>query len=122
MGILVQYNQMKKLQLLLSLGLMFLIACQPSTNPKITPTTPSTPTASESRTPSASLAPSITSTPQPRQQLADYGPELEDFPTGYNPLTGLPVQDPSMLNLPAVLVSISNMPVTARPQAGLSLD
>jgi hypothetical protein len=30
------------------------------------------------------------------------------------------VQDPSLLELPAVLVSISNMPVTARPQAGLS--
>jgi hypothetical protein len=28
------------------------------------------------------------------------------------------VQDPSLLDLPAVLVSISNMPVTARPQAG----
>jgi len=28
------------------------------------------------------------------------------------------VQDPSLLSLPAVLVSISNMPFTARPQAG----
>jgi hypothetical protein len=28
------------------------------------------------------------------------------------------VQDPSLLDLPAVLVSISNMPVSARPQAG----
>jgi hypothetical protein len=28
------------------------------------------------------------------------------------------VEDPSLLKLPAVLVSISNMPVTARPQAG----
>jgi hypothetical protein len=51
---------------------------------------------------------------------ANYGPELEDFPTGYNPLTGLPMRDPALLDLPAVLVSISNMPVTARPQAGLS--
>jgi hypothetical protein len=38
----------------------------------------------------------------------------------YNPLTGLPVADPSLLELPAVLVSISHFPVTARPQAGLS--
>ena len=30
------------------------------------------------------------------------------------------MQNPAMLNLPAVLVSISNMPVSARPQAGLS--
>ena len=37
-----------------------------------------------------------------------------------NPLTGLPVADPSLLQLPAVLVSISHFPVDARPQAGLS--
>jgi hypothetical protein len=45
---------------------------------------------------------------------------LENFAPGINPLTGLRLQDPSMLDLPAVLVSISNMPVTARPQAGTS--
>ncbi len=38
----------------------------------------------------------------------------------FNPLTGLPVADPSLLRLPALLVSISHFPVTARPQAGLS--
>lgn len=37
-----------------------------------------------------------------------------------NPLTGLPAADPSLLQLPAVLVSISHFPVDARPQAGLS--
>jgi hypothetical protein len=37
-----------------------------------------------------------------------------------NPLTGLPVADPSLLQLPALLVSISHFPVNARPQAGLS--
>ncbi|HSL30544.1 MAG TPA: SdrD B-like domain-containing protein [Anaerolineales bacterium] len=37
-----------------------------------------------------------------------------------NPLTGLPVQDPSLLQIPAVLLSISHFPVEARPQAGLS--
>ena len=45
-------------------------------------------------------------------------------PTPYievlNPLTGLPVEDPSLLQIPAALVSISHFPVTARPQAGLS--
>lgn len=39
---------------------------------------------------------------------------------GINPLTGLPVQDPSLLQIPAVLLSISHFPVEARPQAGLS--
>ncbi|HXF86212.1 MAG TPA: SdrD B-like domain-containing protein [Anaerolineales bacterium] len=37
---------------------------------------------------------------------------------GVNPLTGREVAEPSLLEFPAVLVSISNMPVTARPQAG----
>ncbi|HND47122.1 MAG TPA: SdrD B-like domain-containing protein [Anaerolineales bacterium] len=37
-----------------------------------------------------------------------------------NPLTGLPVKDTSLLDLPALLVSISHFPVEARPQAGLS--
>ncbi|NJC95166.1 MAG: DUF3048 domain-containing protein [Anaerolineae bacterium] len=39
---------------------------------------------------------------------------------GLNPLTGLTVPDASLLELPAMLVSISTFPVTARPQAGLS--
>ncbi len=37
-----------------------------------------------------------------------------------NPLTNKKVQEPSLLNLPALLVSISHFPATARPQAGLS--
>lgn len=37
-----------------------------------------------------------------------------------NPLTGLAVEEPSLLQLPATLLSISHFPVTARPQAGLS--
>jgi hypothetical protein len=39
---------------------------------------------------------------------------------GVNPLTGLPVADPSLLKTPALLVSISNFPAIGRPQAGLS--
>ncbi len=41
-------------------------------------------------------------------------------PVLINPLTGLGVADPSLLDLPALLISISTFPVTARPQAGLS--
>ena len=45
-------------------------------------------------------------------------------PTQYaeviNPLTGLAVEDPSLLQIPATLLSISHFPPTARPQAGLS--
>jgi len=37
-----------------------------------------------------------------------------------NPLTGLPVDNPENLLLPPALVSVTNFPTTARPQAGLS--
>ena len=44
----------------------------------------------------------------------------DQFPEGVNPLTGLPVQNPETLDLPPALISITNFPVSARPQAGLS--
>jgi len=66
--------------------------------------------------PTATLT--VTPTAQPRLTPRPSGPEAGDFAPGVNPLTGLPVLDPALLDLPAVLVSISNLPVTARPQAG----
>lgn len=63
---------------------------------------------------------SPTSTPQPIGAAARVGPQIGDFPSGVNPLTGLAVSDPSLLGLPAILISIPNFPVDARPQAGLS--
>jgi hypothetical protein len=41
-------------------------------------------------------------------------------PPNVNPLTGLQIEDPSLLDFPALLISISHFPVNARPQAGLS--
>ena len=58
-------------------------------------------------------------TPTPSQSKA-MGPEIQDFPEGINPLTGLRVQYTENLQIPAALISISNSPITARPQAGLS--
>ncbi|MDK2982218.1 MAG: hypothetical protein PWQ55_2565 [Chloroflexota bacterium] len=57
-------------------------------------------------------------------------PQDTPFPTipmtagnsGLNPLTGLPVQHPENLLLPPALVSVTNFPPTARPQAGLSFS
>lgn len=37
-----------------------------------------------------------------------------------NPLTGLPVADPDLLDDPTAMLSITNWPVSVRPQAGLS--
>ena len=73
-----------------------------------------------SKTAVRTATPTATSTPQPHRSFIQLGPNQEDFPPGVNPLTGLEVADPNLLKLPAVLVSISNMPVTARPQAGPS--
>ena len=64
--------------------------------------------------------PVFTPTPQPTSTLAVYGPDQTDFPSDINPLTGQPVSDPSLLKIPAMLVSISHFPAAARPQAGLS--
>ncbi len=69
----------------------------------------------------------ITAVPaQPRAVSAAALPTGEPTPTpvasanSINPLTGLPVDDPSLLALPPALISVSNFPVTARPQTGLS--
>ena len=46
------------------------------------------------------------------------GPEVEDFPTGYSPLTGQMVNDPSLLDLRPVFVSVSLFPASSRPPTG----
>lgn len=43
-------------------------------------------------------------------------------PVSTNPLTGMQVVDPSLLDIPALLISISHFPATARPQSGLSFS
>ena len=65
-----------------------------------------------SATPSPSATPALTG--------QTVGPNLNQFPTGVSPLTGLPVTDPANLKLPAVLVSLANFPPSARPLTGLS--
>ncbi len=44
----------------------------------------------------------------------------DNYPEDINPLTGLPAEDPALLELPPALISISNFPASARPQAGLN--
>lgn len=58
--------------------------------------------------------------PQPTATQIPLGPQT--YPSMINPLNGLPVKDAANLSLPPVLVSISNFPPTARPQAGLSFS
>ncbi len=86
---------MKRFALLV---LIFLSACKPNVT---TPTSTPTP---------AQLLPTPTSTSEPPIT----------FPVNINPLTDQPVTDPSLLKVPALLISISNFPAIGRPQAGLS--
>ena len=45
-----------------------------------------------------------------------------EAPSVLNPLTGLPVHNPEDLELPPAFVSITNFPISARPQLGLSFS
>lgn len=59
-----------------------------------------------------------TETPSAKlENPAAVGPD--QFPSNVNPLTGLPVDDPSVLNRPPIVVKISNAPPLVRPQAGI---
>ncbi len=66
-------------------------------------------TATRTRTPTPTRTASATPTPAG-------GP---DFPPNVNPLTGLEVSDPSVLERAPLAVKISNAPASVRPQAGL---
>lgn len=78
----------------------------------------------------ASIVAAPTATPSPTPEQVEAGDEATPTPTSepqptqpepaLNPLTGLPVADPQVLCSPPLLVSISNFPPSARPQAGLS--
>jgi len=55
------------------------------------------------------------------QELSESDGEDENgISNSINPLTGLPVNNPENLLLPPALISVTNFPPTARPQAGLS--
>lgn len=111
---------MKKFALLLVFTIIWITGCAPKPTPGATLAPATSTVSSATATLPATPTLPITDTPQPRLTLTVLGPEREQFPAAFNPLTGLRVKDPAMLDLPAVLVSISNMPPTARPQAGTS--
>lgn len=67
-------------------------------------------------TPTATSTEIPTLTPPPSGQI---GPA--DFPPEVNPLTGLQVTDPTVLNRRPLAIKVSNYPTCVRPQAGLAL-
>jgi hypothetical protein len=54
-------------------------------------------------------------------ELPDDGYGPKDYPVYINPLTGLPVPDPALLDRRPIAVKITNYPRSVRPQSGLSL-
>jgi hypothetical protein len=89
--------------------------------------TPSNQTATPFKiiTPTATPPGFVIPTLQPTSVLSTSQPDISllgayDFPTNVDPLTGLVVNDPSILNRRPVMIKVSNFPRYGRPHAGLS--
>lgn len=63
--------------------------------------------------------PSYLTTETPNTKI-ETTPIPDEFPADVNPLTGLQVTDPAVLNRRPMVIKISNAPVLVRPQAGIS--
>lgn len=74
------------------------------------------PTLESTATPTVTTTPAATSTPD--YPVEGVGPT--NFMEGINPLTGLKVSDPTLLNRRPIIVKIQNLPRDDRPQAGVS--
>jgi hypothetical protein len=119
-------RQKKTLPVSVSLILIFsfmLTACQtPLSTEQINETMSMAVNQTMTALPTATQIPTATSTPTPEATPTplpvQYGPT--SFPDNVDPLTGLTVADPSILDRRPVLVKVSNFPKEGRPHAGLS--
>lgn len=101
---------------------LVLTACQPAVptvsqeeiEQAVQQTLAALPTATS--TPTATATPTPTNTPTP--VIVQYGPT--NFPDNVNPLTGLEVSDPGILDRRPIMVKVANFPRDGRPHAGLS--
>ncbi len=96
----------------------------------VTPTPTTVPTATEGLPTATAFLPEDTATPQPTATsaptatatplypLEGIGPD--NFPEDVNPLTGLKVADPSLLDRRPIMIKVQNLPRSGRPQFGLS--
>src|SRR5215208_6600727 len=112
-------NSMSRRSNFLCLLILLIASCSNTNSTATPPGDPAGPPISVTSTQtSAAPDPSISPTPQPVPSSTTYGPD--EFPEGFNPLTGQRVSDPTQLDTPALLLSISHFPPAARPQAGFS--
>lgn len=109
----------KRIDVLLFL-LMVLTACSGLAVQAPTPTIP--PTATQPPTSSPTPLPTDTpvATATPAYPAQGYGPS--NFPAGVDPLTGLQVANPALLERRPLAIKVSNLPRDIRPQWGLSLS
>ncbi len=93
-------------------------ATSASTQPLATATLDPTATLTATSTQTPSPTPTETASPTPTPTPIVVGPTA--FPADVNPLTGLQVPDPKILDRRPVMVKVSNFPREGRPHAGLS--
>lgn len=105
--------------------LSLVVACQSSANSiQVSETSlPATPTALQpdpaTPTPTSTVTPlPPTATTAPAYPIEGYGPT--GFPIEVNPLTGLVLDDPEILDRRPVIVKVQNLPRADRPHWGLS--
>jgi Protein of unknown function (DUF3048) N-terminal domain/Protein of unknown function (DUF3048) C-terminal domain len=110
---------MKKLLVVLIFLSVVLAACGSAPTPVPTAIA----TATEAPTITETSTPLPTDTPLPTATLTypveGYGPS--NFPSDVDPLTGLKVANPALLERRPMLIKVSNLPRNVRPQWGLSL-
>jgi hypothetical protein len=108
---------MKKPLYTLILLALLVAACSPTT-PAATPTELILPMATSTPLPQAET-PMLTPPATLNYPPEGYGPS--NFPTDVDPLTGLKVAAPALLERRPLAIKVSNLPRSVRPQWGLSL-
>jgi hypothetical protein len=105
--------------------LSLVVACQSTNVPTSIVETTVLPSPTALQPEPATLTPTITvtplpptATPTPAYPEGGYGPT--NFPEDVNPLTGLEVDDPSLLNRRPIVIKVQNLPRADRPHWGLS--
>jgi hypothetical protein len=104
---------------------LLIVSCQTAT-PAAAPETVAPPAPTNTPAPSATATETVvptptetvTASPTPEATPIVVGPV--GFPEDVNPLTGLQVSDPKILDRRPVMVKVSNFPREGRPHAGLS--
>jgi hypothetical protein len=100
---------------------VLLAACGAAPTSAPTATAPATATEIPTVTPTATPLPTVTLTPVPTLAYPSEGYGPSNFPADVDPLTGLKVANPALLERRPMLIKVANLPRFVRPQWGISL-